>query len=594
MRPAMEKVREILDEREIKRLQKGVLDEAGLRALRKGSLASPLMDKVHKILDERELWHLQHGLLDKQKLLQLGEGRLDKKTTAKAQAIVGDKTLRKIERMVAGYCLALGIEKAQKEILDPIESKALERHGKDLELMRKALKVISEGELARIRHGLLDKKSFAALRKGKLDGKLTQKARSIVGDAGIERLQQGVLDMRGMERLYTGKLSPQEKAAAKKAVGQGQLAVFGKSAMGSEKLARLLRALGNIERIERLRKGMLGPEKTKQAEMILGKRGLERFQSAATSLSDESLKKLMGFVSLDKMDKLVSFLDDKAQAKLAKACTKKEIARLKEKDFGFRPRPLLRIIADERMDSLTSHIDEEKMDALVNFLEPDRMEQLLGFPGHLWAVVSSKASLVASSTGKKLKDPRRGMLHKNLKAINAAYMKGGGKRPYGMGGPKDLELSKVFSKARAVLRLLDTACSVDSRKDCEFAAECARVLLLALHPIMPHMTEELWVHLGFAGLACDAPWPKADTRAIGQGMADVYIVQVNGKTKLSFAATEKMTTTKAESKAKQEMAKHSLARGLPKFPCTGEEITDIEWAKGDTEHVINFVTYRDR
>ena len=59
-------------------------------------------------------------------------------------------------------------------------------------------------------------------------------------------------------------------------------------------------------------------------------------------------------------------------------------------------------------------------------------------------------------------------------------------------------------------------------------SEAARILLILIAPMMPHLAEECWETLGFSGYVAEMPWPEADrTLLIENTMA--LPVQVNGK-----------------------------------------------------------------
>ncbi len=58
--------------------------------------------------------------------------------------------------------------------------------------------------------------------------------------------------------------------------------------------------------------------------------------------------------------------------------------------------------------------------------------------------------------------------------------------------------------------------------------EGLEAIVLMLSPIVPHLCQELWQALGHEGLIVDAPWPKADPKALAQDTVEL-VVQVNGK-----------------------------------------------------------------
>ncbi len=58
--------------------------------------------------------------------------------------------------------------------------------------------------------------------------------------------------------------------------------------------------------------------------------------------------------------------------------------------------------------------------------------------------------------------------------------------------------------------------------------ESVDALLLLLHPMAPHVTEELWERTGHAGLCADAAWPAYDPAAAAEPSITL-VVQVGGK-----------------------------------------------------------------
>ncbi len=63
------------------------------------------------------------------------------------------------------------------------------------------------------------------------------------------------------------------------------------------------------------------------------------------------------------------------------------------------------------------------------------------------------------------------------------------------------------------------------REGCEVAVQL-------FGPMMPHLAEELWRHLGHSGLLADQPWPKADPALVVEDSVTIA-VQVNGKLRAS-------------------------------------------------------------
>ncbi len=83
------------------------------------------------------------------------------------------------------------------------------------------------------------------------------------------------------------------------------------------------------------------------------------------------------------------------------------------------------------------------------------------------------------------------------------------------------------------------------------------VLLLA--PIVPHVTEILWEALGHgAGALLDAPWPRADERALVRAQVEI-VVQINGKKRASLTVVADSPNAMIEAAALKD---HNVGRHL--------------------------------
>ena len=58
--------------------------------------------------------------------------------------------------------------------------------------------------------------------------------------------------------------------------------------------------------------------------------------------------------------------------------------------------------------------------------------------------------------------------------------------------------------------------------------EALEIAVIALSPIVPHITHSLWQALGHAGAVIDERWPEPDHDALARSSVEL-IVQVNGK-----------------------------------------------------------------
>nr|WP_072514184.1 leucine--tRNA ligase [Ndongobacter massiliensis] len=81
-----------------------------------------------------------------------------------------------------------------------------------------------------------------------------------------------------------------------------------------------------------------------------------------------------------------------------------------------------------------------------------------------------------------------------------------------------------------------------------------RIYLLLLNPVAPHMTEELWEQLGYAGHICtDGRWPQWDDEKLVEDVVELP-VQVNGKVRATIRLAADASQEAAEAAARAEEA----------------------------------------
>jgi len=78
--------------------------------------------------------------------------------------------------------------------------------------------------------------------------------------------------------------------------------------------------------------------------------------------------------------------------------------------------------------------------------------------------------------------------------------------------------------------------------------EALRILLSILSPFAPHLAEELWSRLGFAGLASQQPWPVHDEALLVENEIEL-VVQVNGKVRKRLRVPKDSTKEQIEKAA---------------------------------------------
>jgi leucyl-tRNA synthetase len=95
----------------------------------------------------------------------------------------------------------------------------------------------------------------------------------------------------------------------------------------------------------------------------------------------------------------------------------------------------------------------------------------------------------------------------------------------------DLGRRRTFNTAiAAVMELLNAIGHFAEQGEAARAVrqEALEIAVLALSPIVPHITHTLWHGLGHERAIIDEPWPEPDAQALEQSMVEL-IVQVNGK-----------------------------------------------------------------
>jgi leucyl-tRNA synthetase len=120
----------------------------------------------------------------------------------------------------------------------------------------------------------------------------------------------------------------------------------------------------------------------------------------------------------------------------------------------------------------------------------------------------------------------------------------------------DIGRRRTFNTAiAAVMELLNTLAKFPktSRQDRAVAQEALQIAVLALSPIIPHVTHAMWRALGHDTALIDEPWTPVDSAALEQSMIDI-VVQVNGKLRaripVAADADEKMLREAACADAK--------------------------------------------
>jgi len=89
-------------------------------------------------------------------------------------------------------------------------------------------------------------------------------------------------------------------------------------------------------------------------------------------------------------------------------------------------------------------------------------------------------------------------------------------------------------------------------------AEALGILIRAIAPFMPHLSEECWAHLGGEGLCYHAPWPEVDPAMLVEDEVTLPI-QVNGKRRSELSAAKDISKEDAE---KLALADEAILRAI--------------------------------
>ncbi len=91
--------------------------------------------------------------------------------------------------------------------------------------------------------------------------------------------------------------------------------------------------------------------------------------------------------------------------------------------------------------------------------------------------------------------------------------------------------------------------------------EALRILLPLLSPFAPHLAEELWSRLGFAGLASQHPWPVHDEAYLVENEIEL-VVQVNGKVRDRLSVPKDFSKEQIEKSALESPKVAEATAGL--------------------------------
>ena len=108
-------------------------------------------------------------------------------------------------------------------------------------------------------------------------------------------------------------------------------------------------------------------------------------------------------------------------------------------------------------------------------------------------------------------------------------------------------------------------------------AAAIRNLIIMLAPFVPHVTEEMWEHLGYGGSVHDQSWPVYDESALVKDTVEI-VVQINGKIK------EKINI--AGDLSREEMEKTAMENDKVKGLIDGKNVVKVIAVPGKLINIV--------
>jgi leucyl-tRNA synthetase len=185
----------------------------------------------------------------------------------------------------------------------------------------------------------------------------------------------------------------------------------------------------------------------------------------------------------------------------------------------------------------------------------------------LWKFAADNRESITTRTDgvmdRSLTDARR-QLHQLLKQANFDYER--------------KQFNTVASAVMKMLNLLesDAVATASAPGRGLFMREAMSTLLRILHPIAPHITQDLWEALGLGDDLMTAPWPQVDETALVQDEVEL-VLQVNGKLRgnIRVARTADRAAIEKEALANPNALKHIAGQQVKKIVVVPGRLVNI-------------------
>lgn len=128
----------------------------------------------------------------------------------------------------------------------------------------------------------------------------------------------------------------------------------------------------------------------------------------------------------------------------------------------------------------------------------------------------------------------------------------------------DIERRMTFNTAIAsMMELFNEVTRFDDSSDAGKAVvfEASSALVRLLSPFVPHITHELWQHLGYSTALINEAWPATDEAALTRDELEL-VVQVNGKRRSSITVSSDASKEECEAAAKADASVQRFIDGL--------------------------------
>ncbi|MFT7059852.1 MAG: leucyl-tRNA synthetase [Pseudorhodobacter sp.] len=120
-----------------------------------------------------------------------------------------------------------------------------------------------------------------------------------------------------------------------------------------------------------------------------------------------------------------------------------------------------------------------------------------------------------------------------------------------------------FAFNKAIAKLYEFTNTISKAKAGKAAmSDAMRVLAQLMSPMVPHLAEDIWAHLGGAGLVTQAAWPKPDPAMLVQNTI-IMPIQINGKRRAEISVPADMPASEVEKLALADDAVVKYLAGQP-------------------------------